>query len=282
METYDLYMEKLRQLVDEWRRQGHAVREFDGSGDPQAIIDALPLRVGPGAQKGIILRGDTYAELGSPTAGSCAFVMWTTNSSLVRDGRVTLVGPDIPEASSGQLPLGQIVIVGGRGLGMEHQSALEQKQHISNLLEGYMVKSSPGRVWTRVSKTAAEKGLNFEMLGRALHAIYKTQLTQIESIETLFVTTGKDGIKRLESLAAQVQVLGTAFRRDALRAQGFDLVDCTMGTDCRSCEVKVVCDDIRDVVKIRKRRDRKSTPWASRKQASVAAPAGERDGQRER
>lgn len=274
METYDLYVKKLAELVDEWRRQGHAVQEFDGTGDPQAIIDALPLRVGPGAQKGIILRRDTYAELGSPSAGSCAFVMWTTDSSLVRDGRVTLVGPDIPEAASGHLPLGQIVIVGGRGLGMEDQSVLEQKQYIADLLEGYMVKSAPGRVWTRVSKAAAEKGLNFEMLGRALQAIYKRQLPQIESIETLFVTTGKDEIKQLEGLAAQVRVLGKAFRRDALRAQGFDLVDCTMGTDCKSCEVKIVCDDIRDVVRIRKRRDRKPKPWVSRKRSSAAARAG--------
>jgi hypothetical protein len=80
----------------------------------------------------------------------------------------------------------------------------------------------------------------------------------------LFVTSGKQQIAQLESIAEQVRVLGKAFRRDAWRAKGFDLVDCTMGTDCNSCEEKPACDDIRDVVKIRKRRDRKDGPWASR------------------
>jgi CO dehydrogenase/acetyl-CoA synthase beta subunit len=266
VETYDLYMQKLAGLVEEIRQQGVRVREFDHSGDPQTLIDELPLRVGPGAQEGIILRSDTYAELGKPSAGSSAFVMWTTDPSLVRDGRVTLVGPDIQEAGSTALPLGQVLIVGGRELGKEAQPVLEQKQYLSNLLEGYMVKSSPGRVWSRVSKGAAAKGLDFEMLGKALSAVYKLEVPKIESLEVLFVTSGKQEIKQLEAIAAQVRVLGKAFRRDALRAKGHELIDCTLGTDCASCEVKPDCDDIRDVVKIRKRRDRKEVVWAKRRE----------------
>jgi CO dehydrogenase/acetyl-CoA synthase beta subunit len=190
--------------------------------------------------------------------------MWTTDSSLVHDGRVTLVGPDVGEAGTKTLPLGQVLIVGGKALGKEDQTVLEQKQHISNLVEGYMVKSSPGRVWSRVSRGAAEKGFDFEMLGKALIAIFKTELPKIESVEVLFVTSGKEEMQQLEKIAGQVRVLGKAFRRDAWRAKGYDLVDCTMGTDCSSCDEKPTCDDIRDVVKIRKRRDRKDGPWAPR------------------
>jgi CO dehydrogenase/acetyl-CoA synthase beta subunit len=264
VETYDLYMKKLGDLVEEMRQQGRPVREFDVTSDPRTLIDELPLRVGPESQPGIILRSDTHAELGNPSVGSSAFVMWTTNTSLVRDGRVTLVGPDIQEAKARPLPLGQILIVAGSKLGKEEQPALEQKQYISNLLEGYMVKSSPGRMWTRVSKTAAAKGFDFEMLGKALIAIFKTELSKIESVEVLFVTSGKEDIKKLEGIAEQVRVLGKSFRRDAWRSKGFDLIDCTMGTDCSSCEEKPACDDIRDVVKIRKKRDRKDGPWTSR------------------
>ncbi len=266
VETYDLYMKKLAGLVEEIRQRGASVREFDVSGDPQSLIDELPLRVGPGAQKGIILRGDTYAELGKPSAGSSAFVMWTRDPSLVRDGRVTLIGPDMDEAGSQSLPLGQILIVGGCELGKAEQPVLEQKQHLSNLLEGYMVKSSPGRVWARVSKEAAARGFDFEMLGKALIAIYKMELPKIESAEVLFVTSGKEEIGQLAAIEAQVRVLGKAFRRDALRAKGHELIDCTMGTDCASCDVKPDCDDIRDVVKIRKRRDRKQSVWTRRRE----------------
>ncbi len=78
------------------------------------------------------------------------------------------------------------------------------------------------------------------------------------------MTSGKGRVTELEGIAEQVRLLGRAFRRDAWRARGFDLVDCTMGTDCNSCEEKPGCDDIRDVVKIRKKRDRKNSPWTSR------------------
>ncbi|MCP5065021.1 MAG: hypothetical protein GY946_00520 [bacterium] len=262
METYDLYMRKLATLVEDLRQQGTPLREFDLPGDPETLIAELPLRIGPGAQKGIILRGDTYAELGKPSAGSSAFVMWTSDPSLVRDGRVTLIGPDIQDAGSQSLPLGQVLIVGGREIGKQEQPVLEQRQYLSNLLEGYMVKSSPGRVWSRVSKGAAAKGFDFEMLGKALIAIYKMELPKIESVEVLFVTSGKQEIAKLETIATQVRVLGKAFRRDALRAKGHELIDCTMGTDCASCDVKPDCDDIRDVVKIRKKRDRKEVVWS--------------------
>ena len=111
---------------------------------------------------------------------------------------------------------------------------------------------------------AAAKGFDFEMLGKALIAIFKTEFSKIEAMEALFVTSGKDAINELESVAEPVRLLGRSFRRDAWRAKGFDLIDCTMGTDCASCEEKPGCDDIRDVVKIRKTRDRKNSPWAPR------------------
>ncbi len=278
METYDLYVEKLEELVAELGRRGEPVHRFDGSAEPRALIADLPLAIGPGAQEGIILRGDTYAELGNPSAGSSAFVMWTTDPALVRDGRITLVGPDIDEAAAVSLPFGQVVIVSGAELSKQEQPVLEQKQSISSLLEGYMVKSSPGRMWSRVSKSAVEKGFNFEMLGQALIAIFKTQIPKVESVEVLFVTSGKEEVATLEKIAAQVRVLGKAFRRDAWRAKGFDLVDCTMGTDCTSCDEKPACDDIRDVVKIRKRRDRKDGPWSGGTDPSSDKPSRKGEG----
>jgi len=260
-------MKKISELVEEMRTSGHRVQEFHNSGDPTTLINELPIRIGPDSQKGIILRGDTYAELGNPSAGSSALVMWTTDTTLVKDGRVTLVGPDMEEASTTQLPLGQVIIVGGKSLSRAEQTVLEQKQYISSLVEGYMVKSSPGRVWSRVSESVAETGFDFEMLGKALMAVMKTEIPSIESIEVLFVTSGKKEIKQLEGVADQVRVLGKAFRRDAWRDKGFDLVDCTMGTDCDSCDEQPTCDDIKDVVKIRNKR--KEGPWASDQESDL-------------
>ncbi len=263
MEAYDLYMDKIDSMLAELRAQGQLIREFDAAGDPRALIDALPISVGPGSQKGLILRGDTYTELGSPAAGSCAFVMWTNDTARLRDGRVTLVGPGIKEAGGLELPLGQVLMVSGEKLSVEEQPSLEQRQYLSKLVEGYMVKSSPGRVWTRVSKDAVDKGFDFEMLGKALVAILKIEFPNIERAEVLFVTSDRSEIDRLKEISDEVSVLGKAFRRDAWRAKGFELADCTLGVDCDSCEEAPTCDDIRDVAAIRRERDDVDNPWAS-------------------
>jgi len=266
VQSYDQYLGEIRDFVADVRSHGKQVREFCvESTRPETLMNEIPVQVGPGAQRGIILRNDVYAELGNPSAGSSAFVMWTTDTSAVSNGRVTLVGPDIQEIEEEKVPFGQVLIVGGKDLSSDHQPALEQRQYVSSLVEGYMVKSSPGRVWSRVSKDSVAKGFNFEVLGKALMAVLRTEFPVIESVEVLFVTSSKDEIRQLEKTAEQVRVLGKAFRRDAWRAKGFDLVDCTMGTDCASCEEAPACDDIRDVAKLRKKRTRNEDRWASLK-----------------
>jgi len=268
VQSYDQYLGEIGEFIADMRSHGKQVREFRvESTQPQRLLSEIPVRVGPGAQRGLILRKDVYAELGNPSAGSSAFVMWTTDTGAVSNGRITLVGPDIQEIDEEKVPFGQVLLVGGKNLSSEDQPALEQRQYVSNLVEGYMVKSSPGRVWSRVSKGSVAKGFNFEVLGKALMAVLRTEFPSIESVEVLFVTSGKEEIRRLEQTAEQVRVVGKAFRRDAWRAKGFDLVDCTMGTDCASCDEAPACDDIRDVVKIRKKRTRNEDRWASLKKS---------------
>ncbi|MHA1432155.1 MAG: hypothetical protein ACTSRV_17455 [Candidatus Freyarchaeota archaeon] len=67
--------------------------------------------------RGIILREDTFVELGNPKSASAALVLWTENPELVRDGYITIVGPDIPEVE-GYLPFAQITLTRVLGLGL--------------------------------------------------------------------------------------------------------------------------------------------------------------------
>ncbi len=80
-----------------------------------SLKKGLPVSVGPKASSGIILRGDTFVELGNPDIGSSAFVLWTDKTTLIRDGSITLIGPDIPESAGASLPFGQVLMVGGTG-----------------------------------------------------------------------------------------------------------------------------------------------------------------------
>jgi len=257
MSVFDAYIRKVAEYIEVMQSGGRQVRVFDCPGDPERLLGGLPVRVGPGAGSGIVLRGDTFAELGSPEAGSCAFPLWTNNTELVRDGRITLIGPDILESRGASLPFGQILIAAGGKLSDKQHSALDESQYISDQIEGYMVKSTPGCMWTRISNHAAERGFGFEALGKALMAIYKSHVSQIEAMEIVFVTSGKEDVRRLDEIAEQVKKISKDIIRETWLARGYDILECTLGWDCESCLDKPVCDDIKTVITVRKKKSGK-------------------------
>jgi CO dehydrogenase/acetyl-CoA synthase beta subunit len=253
MSIFDAYIRKVAEYVESLRCDGRQVKVFDCHVDRERLLDGLPVKVGSGAGSGIVLRGDTFAELGSPEVGSCAFPLWTNNTSLIRDCRITLIGTDILESQGASLPFGQIIIAGGEKLSEKQHSAMDEGQYISDQIEGYMVKSTPGRMWTRVSNKAAEKGFGFETLGKALMGIYRSRVPEVERMEVVFITSSKEDVQKLEEIAVQVRKIGKDIVRENWLARGYDILECTFGWDCGSCPDKSVCDDIKEVIKVRKK-----------------------------
>jgi CO dehydrogenase/acetyl-CoA synthase beta subunit len=258
MSVFDAYIRKVAGYVEAMQGGDRRVRIFDCPGVSVKLLEGLPVRIGPGAGSGIVLRGDTFAELGSPEAGSCAFPLWTDNPGLVKDCRITLIGPDILESRGASLPFGQIIVAAGKEISDKQHSAIDESQYISDQIEGYMVKSTPGCMWTRISNKAAEMGFSFEALGKALIAIYKSRVSQIEAMEIIFVTSSKEDVRQLEEIAAQVRKISKDIVRETWLARGYDILECTLGWDCGSCPDKTVCDDIKEVVKVRKKRTGKT------------------------
>jgi CO dehydrogenase/acetyl-CoA synthase beta subunit len=256
MSVFDLYIEKVTEYLAGLRERGVPVREWVCTSPAERIPDELPVRVGPGANTGIILRSDTFVELGSPLAGSCALVLWTDDPTTIRDGHITLLGPDIPESSGASLPFGQILLVSGKELSEPHHEKLLQNQYVADQIEGYMIKSAPDRIWSRVSKEAADKGFDFQTLGKALMAIFRSAAPVIESMEIVFVTSGKKDVQGLDPLVSQVKKISREIVKETWKIKGYD-IDCDM--DCSSCGDKVVCDDIRGVIAVQKKKE-KPTP----------------------
>ena len=58
-------------------------------------------------------------------------------------------------------------------------------------------------MWSRVSKNAAEKGFCFETLGRALMAIFKSDMPKVQAVEILFVTSSKEDLEQLDNIAGR-------------------------------------------------------------------------------
>lgn len=259
MSVFDPYLREVADYVDGLARRGRRVRTFPCPESPEAIRKAFPLALGPNANPRIILRSEAHMELGSPLAGSCAFVLWTEDVSLVRDGTLTLVGPDIPESGDASLPFGQIMMLAGARLATADHESLVQRQYVADQIEGYMIKSAPDRIWSRVSRGAAEKGFDFRMLGRALRSIVKGEDARIEAMEMLFVTSSKEDVQALAGLASQTKKIGSEMVKETWKLRGYD-IDCDL--DCSSCGDRPVCDDIRDLMAKRKKKDRRKASGA--------------------
>jgi CO dehydrogenase/acetyl-CoA synthase beta subunit len=252
MAIFDPYFRKVAEYAADLRQKGVPVQEVDCSGTVDELLAGLPIKVGPQAGSGVILRSDTYLELGSPDAGSSGLLLWAENPSLVRDGKVTIAGPDIPESEGKSLPLGQVLLISGEGLGESEHEALDRAQYVADRIEGYMIKSTPGHMWSRVSKDAAAKGFDFRCLGTALMAILKSEVEKVNAVEVLFVTSSKQDVEVLDDIAEQVRKISKDIVRENWLARGYDILECTLGWDCNSCPDKLVCDDIRQVIKIKK------------------------------
>lgn len=245
MSVYDDHIKQIFDYLQERPKQ-----EFDCPTSVHELRKGLPVQLGPGANSGIVLRSDTYAELGNPADGSTGFVIWTEDVSSVRDGRITLVGPDITQAEGSCLPFGQVLIMAGKHLNNEIQERIEEYQHISDSLEGYMVRTSSQNIWGRVSKDAVAKGFSLETLGRALMVAIKANVGEVEAMEVVFVTSTKKDIDQLDKIAAEVTDIRKSIIKAVWKERGYDL-DCAV--DCDSCDSKATCDDIRDMLLARKR-----------------------------
>lgn len=232
------------------RARGRRIRVFQAPASLVQLREGLPIGIGPEAGCRVILRDETFIDLGSPRAGSSAFLLWTGNPSLVQDGRVTLIGPDITETPGKHLPFGQVVMVGGKELSEEKHRSIQYLQFAANRIEGYMARYSGLNLWVRVSKDAAEKGASLETLGKALMALYKAESLGIETLEVVFVTSGRKDVDLLHGISKQVQNISGEIVKADWQSRGYD-VDCAF--DCASCENVAACDDIRAVLRDRRK-----------------------------
>ena len=234
MEIFDVLIGELRSRIEEWKNSGRKTREIQCPTSVEELEKGLPL----GGRR-IILREDTFVELGNPKTASAALVLWTENPELVRDGYITIVGPDIPEVE-GYLPFAQITLTRVLGLRPEDYRVLRRNQYDVHL-DGYMLRAVPQRqrVWSRVSREVVERGFTLETLGRALMVSLKKNPPRAEAVEMVFVTSSEEDVKTLGELTE------TAWKATKP-------VKAAPAYDCTNCENEEICDEIWRMLQLRR------------------------------
>lgn len=199
----------------------------------------------------IVLSSDVAVELGHPSTSSQAFVLLTNQTGIVRDKRVTRLGPDFDEMPQGeQRPFGQVVMLGLRPDSAPDPFDLEGVQFLINRLPGYMIRSIPGRLWVRVSKQGRRSGLTLTTVAKALFAAFRGDFPEVEAIEILFVTSRSADVDSLAPIALEANVVAGRHKKLVLSPDGE--LDCAE-LSCDTCDEQPVCDDLRDILRHRRR-----------------------------
>lgn len=194
-----------------------------------------------GEGRNIIFKEDTGLEIGNPQAGSVSFLLWSDNLDMIDNGRISVIGPDISEASSSDLPFCKIVIAGVEGFNKDNTFKryrdLEAIRYDIDL-KGYMMKgtSQYQREWSRISKEAISNGFSFKHLGNALIEKFR-ETDYVTSVEIIFVTTSSKDVSELGDIAIRVGRIINAMNKMLEE----------MSLDCEACEYLDVCDQVREL-----------------------------------
>jgi CO dehydrogenase/acetyl-CoA synthase beta subunit len=246
MNPFDPYFPRIREYVARLAGSGRAVRVW--SADTQG-----PFPDTNAANSGtVILKEDTGVELGGPRTASSTFILWTEDPSLVHEGTITLVGPDIPEIPSEGTPFAQVNLIACPSRGSGGQAAVERAIHLAERMPGYMARSTGGRIWSRVSREALEGGFSLSTLGeRIVRQLHESVAAAV--VEMLFVTSSDVDVQQVETIGAQVRKLSHDLRRERLKQTADGAYECERGISCEACPDSVVCSQIREMIVIRKK-----------------------------
>ncbi|MBP7739010.1 MAG: hypothetical protein KA369_23770 [Spirochaetes bacterium] len=228
-------MKLFEEIIDDLRSWIESVK-----GSPHGYEERIAVfRPWPAGERGnIVMQRDTAVELGNPRDGSASFLLWTEDQALVRDGHLTLVGPEVAGKAGARLPLGKAVILAVEGFTEENcydrHREIELMRYDMNL-KGYMMRavSQYLREWSRISREAVAEGFSLEILAAALMDRYRT-LDYVRAVETIIVTSSSEDVLSLQRIGERAVRLIGAMNKMAGE----------MSFDCGTCDYTDVCGEV--------------------------------------
>ncbi len=200
----------------------------------------------------VLIGAQVAVELGHPETASRATVLTTYRADLIRHGRISRLGPDLPELPlRSRAPIGQIVMLGLEADARPDPFALEATQYLFNRIPGYMIRAVPGRLWVRVSRDGRRRGLDLSVVGRALMSAYLGEFADVRAVEVAFVTSGDEAVEALAPVVLESEARSGRHKRLILTPEGE--LGCRE-LSCETCSERAVCDAVRDIISRRRER----------------------------
>lgn len=188
----------------------------------------------------MILRSDMAYELGGNHLPALSGMTLTADTSLVPRDEVLLYGKDLGEIHE-DTPYARLAVLRVKENSMGEGNALYQairkmeytKYHLNP--EGFMMRISAAsqREMVRIGKTALEKGLGFEQVGKLFLQSYHKN-PQVEAVKLVFITLSDFPYEELEKYIKKAEEITKAI----------DHILKNLSMDCNVCSLKQICDEV--------------------------------------
>lgn len=188
----------------------------------------------------MILRSDMAYELGGNHLPALSGMTLTADTSLVPRDEVLLYGKDLGEIHE-DTPYARLAVLrvkeDSMGEGNDLYQAIRKMEYTKYHLnpEGFMMRISAAsqREMVRVGKTALEKGLGFEQVGKLFLQSYHKN-PQVEAVKLVFITLSDFPYEELEIYIKKAEEITKAI----------DHILKNLSMDCNVCSLKQICDEV--------------------------------------
>ncbi len=163
----------------------------------------IPVAYGPAFEGERVRKDDLYCEFGGKSLAVELCKMADMNE--IEDGKIEVIGPDIPELEGKSWPLGIYVQVAGREMQEDFEPILERQiHHFINYAQYIMHIGQRDIAWIRISKKAVEKGFTLKHIGTILHAKFHQDFGSIvDKVQITLYTNPEDVEKHAERARAE-------------------------------------------------------------------------------
>jgi acetyl-CoA decarbonylase/synthase complex subunit beta len=197
-----------------------------------SMFEDIPVDVGI-IYEGERIRGrDMRVELGGPREEYKFELVQAREIKEVEDGKVTVIGKDLQELPEGtNSAFGVIIEVAGKEIEKDLEGVIERRLHeYVNFIEGFMHLNQRYDIQMRLSKKSFDKGFNnFNIFGKVLSRLYKSEMPFIEKMQVTFITDPEKVKEKYE------EALEIYEARDA-KARGMSDHDVEVFYGCSLCQ----------------------------------------------
>ncbi|MFX1454961.1 MAG: hypothetical protein ACFFDB_06260 [Promethearchaeota archaeon] len=200
-----------------------------------------------------MLQEETQLELGGATKSSFSLIYPISSSKYIKNGRITLIGPEIKDISNKSIDFGMFILIGSYSTSEKDWNSLRQFNFISNGIEGFSIRSIPRRFWCRLNSRIIQNNFSFKFLGNAIFYLYSQKFKNlIENMEILFIVSHPDSISNFIKITSGITSEINKKWKSKIDKWKKN-IDCEYDWGCEICPYREECYNIKEVLVERER-----------------------------